>query len=156
MFIIEFVKLLALYRCVMMIWVLCWMSSICPSSWSLYIYHAVAPGTWFIWIHKWAFLPPGFWLGSVEGWDSVSRSGKGRRRERFPYCLHFFTVGYPQPGCILLLQVTAPLSSFCLRVCWPLPFLYPSRLVGGVKPCCYPPWDTALSLVISSQPACAL
>lgn len=61
----EFVKLLTLH--VLLIWFghCAGIDSICPSSSSLY--HALAPGSWFVWLHKWAFLPSGFWLRPVDG-----------------------------------------------------------------------------------------
>lgn len=79
----EFVELLAQLIFVLMTWVLCWDASVCPPYSSLH--RAPAPGSCFVWMHKWAFLPPGFWLGRMMG-DIVSGSRKGRR-ERLGYFL---------------------------------------------------------------------
>lgn len=130
----EFVELLAQLIFVLMTWVLCWDASVCPPYSSLH--RALAPGSCFVWMHKWAFLPPGFWLGRMMG-DIVSGSRKGRRER-----LGYFSSSLWDFCCIAASFYWRPLcpssSPLCLGsadLCLPpLPVLGPLLLTLGACP----------------------
>jgi len=82
--------LLALHIFIIVVWVLCWRASICLSSFVLY--PALAPGSWFIWIHRWAFLIPGFQLGLADG--EHCQQIKERKEGEVKILTFFFPVGF--------------------------------------------------------------
>lgn len=115
------------------VWTPCWRASICSSTCGLY--PALAPGSWFIWIHKWTFLTPGFQLGFADGGTLSGDQRKKGKRERLKYLLSFSLWDFLYPFCILPLKVKLPSSS-------PLPFkvtdlFLSSSLHSKVGPCCY-------------------